>query len=89
MIPDTALSRNDAAPAPVPSHVKTYIVVGVVAAAVSVATAAYIFWSRSRHLAPHVETVQDLLDRCHDQVRDIERRLGELHSPAPNRAGPA
>ena len=67
--------------APAPSY-KAYIVVGIVAAAVSAATAAYVFWSRSRHLAPHVETVQDLLDRCHDQVRDIEKRLGDLRHPA-------
>lgn len=61
-------------------YAKTYLIVGVVAATVSAATAAYVFWSRSRHLSPHAETVQDLLDRCHDQVRDIERRLGELHA---------
>ncbi len=91
MTADTnAASRNEAATAPVPFPVKTYVIVGVVAATVSAATAAYIFWSRSRHLAPHVETVQDLLDRCHGQVRDIERRLGELHAaPAPSRAGQA
>jgi len=57
---------------------RTYIVVGVVAAAVSAATAAYIFWQRQRRLVPQVETVQDLLDRCHAQVRSIEQRLGEL-----------
>jgi hypothetical protein len=60
---------------------KGYLVMGVVAAAVSAATAAYIFWSRSRHMAPPVETVQELLDRCHDQVRDIEQRLNELRRP--------
>ena len=92
MTTDTnAASRNEAATAPVPFPVKTYVIVGVVAAAVSAATAAYIFWARSRHLAPHAETVQDLLDRCHNQVRDIERRLGELHpqQPPPNRVGQA
>ncbi|MES2465430.1 MAG: hypothetical protein V4671_33095 [Armatimonadota bacterium] len=57
---------------------QTYIVVGVVAAAVSAATAAYIFWKRQHPLAPQVETVQDLLERCHAQVRSIEQRLGEL-----------
>ena len=71
---------NSGAAAPAPSY-KAYMVVGIVAAAVSAATAAYVFWSRSRHLSPHVETVQDLLDRCHDQVRDIEKRLGELRQP--------
>jgi hypothetical protein len=59
---------------------QTYIVVGVVAAAVSAATAAYIFWRRQNQLAPQVETVQDLLDRCHAQVRSIEQRLGELNA---------
>ena len=69
---------TDAAPAH--SH-KAYLVVGVVAAAVSAATAVYIFWARSRHLSPQVETVQELLDRCHHQVRDIEERLGDLQRP--------
>lgn len=59
---------------------RTYLIVGVVAAAVSAATAAYIFWQRSRHLAPQVETVQQILDRCHAQVRSIEQRLGDLSS---------
>lgn len=57
---------------------QAYIVVGVVAAAVSAATAVYIFWKRQQHLVPQVETVQDLLERCHAQVRSIEQRLGEL-----------
>ena len=61
---------------------RTYIVVGVVAAAVSAATAAYIFYVRSRQLAPHIDSVQQLLDRCHDQVQSIEKRLGELHTGA-------
>ncbi len=65
---------------PAPSS-NAYIVVGVVAAAVSAVTAAYIFWSRSRQMAPHAETVQELLDRCHSQVRDIEKRLADLHPP--------
>lgn len=63
------------------SPYRAYIIVGVVAAAVSAGTAAYIFWSRSRHLGPHVETVQELLERCHDQVRDIEGRLSDLRHP--------
>ncbi len=57
---------------------QAYIVVGVVAAAVSAITAGYIFWKRQRHLIPQSETVQDLLERCHAQVRSIEQRLGEL-----------
>jgi len=59
-----------------------YIVVGIVAAAVSAAVAAYIFWTRSRSLAPHVETVQDLLEQAHDKMRAIEQKLGDLQSPA-------
>jgi len=70
---------------PSSSHLKAYLIVGVVAAAVSAATAAYIFWSRSRQFGPQVETVQDLLDRCHDQVREIEERLGELRQPVASR----
>lgn len=68
--------------APSSSHYKTYLIVGIVAATVSAATAAYIFWSRSRQMGPHAETVQELLDRCHDQVRAIEQRLGDLHGSA-------
>jgi hypothetical protein len=59
---------------------QAYIVVGVVAAAVSAATAAYIFWKRQHRLAPQVESVQDLLAKCHAQVRSIEQRLGELNT---------
>lgn len=61
---------------------KAYVVVGVVAAASAAATAAYVFWTRSRRLAPHAETVQELLDRCHEQVQKIEARLGELPAVA-------
>jgi uncharacterized membrane protein len=57
---------------------RAFLIVGVVAATVSAATAAYIFWRHQRRLVPQVETVQDLLDRCHSQVRSIERRLSEL-----------
>jgi hypothetical protein len=57
---------------------QTYMVVGVVAATVSAATAAYVFWRRARHLTHPIESVQELLDRCHDQVSAIEARLGEL-----------
>lgn len=65
---------------------KAYLVFGVVAAAVSAATAAYIFWSRARHIGPQVETVQELLDRCHNQVREIEHRLTELRPRTPGTA---
>jgi hypothetical protein len=61
---------------------QAYMVVGVVAATVSAATAAYVFWSRSRRIRSSNETVEDLLGRCHDQVRLIEQRLGELPNPA-------
>jgi len=58
---------------------RAYIIVGVVAAAVSAATAAYIFWSRYQRGHTAVESVQNLLDRCHDQVRAIEQKLTELN----------
>jgi len=58
------------------------LVVGVVAAVVSAATAVFILRSRSRQqLAPHAESVQEILERCRDQVRDIEEHLSELHQP--------
>lgn len=60
---------------------RAIIVVGVAAAAVSAATAAYVFWARQQRsvsVSPQAETVQQLLDRCHDQVRSIEQRLSEL-----------
>jgi|GEM_PF-6620757 hypothetical protein len=60
----------------------TLITVGVVAAVVSAATVAYIFWRRSQHLPPQVESVQQLLDRYHEQVRHLQDRLDELSSPA-------
>ena len=59
---------------------KTYVTVGVVAAVASAATAALIFWNRSRHTKVHLETVEELIDRCHDQVKSIENRLGEIVS---------
>jgi septal ring factor EnvC (AmiA/AmiB activator) len=71
-----------AATAPNASAKQAYIVVGVVAATVSAATAAYIFWQRSRRITPQIESVQQLLDRCHDQVHTIEQRLGELNASA-------
>lgn len=75
------MSDTDASSLPSPPwpHQRNFLVVGVVAAAVSAAVAAYVFWGRARQLSPHAETVQELLERCHDQVRDIEQRLGELH----------
>jgi flagellar basal body-associated protein FliL len=63
---------------------KAYWVVGVVAATVSAATAAYIIWTHGKKsgVASASETVEDLLDRCHDQVKQIEQRLGELPQAA-------
>lgn len=61
---------------------RAYVVVGVVAAAVSAATAAYIFWARGKRGSGALETVDSLLDRCHDQMRVIEQRLGELPTTA-------
>jgi hypothetical protein len=55
-----------------------YIIVGVVAAAVSAATVAYFFWRRTRDLTPKVETVQKLLDRSHDMMRDLHKKLDEI-----------
>ena len=57
---------------------KTYIVVGVVAAAVSAATAAYVFWARTRSVKTASESVEEILDRCQEQVRRIEQKLGEF-----------
>jgi hypothetical protein len=61
-----------------PTAKRTYIVVGVAAAATAAAATAYVFWRRSRQFAPQVETVQQLLDRCHTQIRSIEQKLGDL-----------
>jgi hypothetical protein len=58
---------------------RAYIVVGVVAAAVSAATAAYIIYSRAQRSTTGVDSVQNLLDRCHDQVRSIEQKLSDLN----------
>ncbi|MDX1931112.1 MAG: hypothetical protein SFU56_00760 [Capsulimonadales bacterium] len=51
-------------------------IVGAVAAVVSAATVAYVFYTRTRSLTPQVESVQQLLDRCHEQVRSIEEKIG-------------
>ncbi len=56
------------------------MVAGVVAAAVSAGTAAYVVWARHRRLTDGGESVDSLLDRCHDQMRLIEQRMGELSS---------
>jgi hypothetical protein len=61
---------------------KTYVTVGVVAAVASAATAALIFWNRSRQGKGHLESVEDLIDRCHDQVKSIENRLGDIVATA-------
>jgi hypothetical protein len=57
---------------------KTYVTVGVVAAVASAATAALIFWNRSRQSGGRIESVEDLIDRCNNQVKSIEGRLGDI-----------
>jgi hypothetical protein len=61
---------------------KTYVTVGVVAAVASAATAALIFWNRSRQgnrsESGRIESVEDLIDRCNNQVKSIETRLGDM-----------
>jgi len=64
---------------------KAYLVAGVVAAAVSAGTAAYVVWARQRKSGGGGDSVDSLLDRCHDQMRLIEQRLGE-NSPSVNAA---
>lgn len=63
---------------------KAFWVVGVVAATVSAATAAYFIWTHGKKagVAAAADTVEDLLDRCHDQVKQIEQRLGEIPQAA-------
>lgn len=63
---------------------KAYWVVGIVAASVSAATAAYLIWSRGKRAGVDVasETVEELLDLCNDQVKRIEQRLGEIPQAA-------
>lgn len=60
----------------------TYIVVGVVAAVVSAATVAFFFWRRTRDLTPKVESVQKLLDKSHDMMRDLHRKLDQMTASA-------
>lgn len=63
---------------------KAFWVVGVVAATVSAATAAYFIWAHGKKagVAAASDTVEELLDRCHDQVKQIEQRLGEFPQAA-------
>jgi hypothetical protein len=60
----------------------TYIVVGVVAAVVSAATVAYFFYKRSQDASLKMKNVEELLDRSHELVGEIHRRLGDLTSAA-------
>jgi hypothetical protein len=60
------------------SKKQTVLLVSVVAATMAATATAYYFLSRNRRVIVKAESVQDLLDRCHDQVRNIETRLGEL-----------
>ena len=80
-----ASAGNIVVPAAAPSHLKTYILVGVVAAAVSAATAGYVVWSRSHRLVPQAETVQDLeelLVQCHRKVDEIARLVEKMRPHA-------
>ncbi len=63
---------------------KAYWVVGIVAATVSAATAAYLIWSRGKQagVSAASDSVEDLLDRCHDQVKRIEQRMGDIPQAA-------
>lgn len=63
---------------------KAYWVVGIVAASVSAATAGYLIWARGRHagVAAAADSVEELLDRCHDQVKRIEQRMGDIPQAA-------
>ncbi len=63
---------------------KAYWVVGIVAATVSAATAAYFIFSRGKQAGVDAasDTVEELLDRCNDQVKRIEQRLGEIPQAA-------
>ena len=63
---------------------KAYLAIGIVAATVSAATAAYLIWTRGKQAGVEAasDTVEDLLDRCHDQVKRIEQRLGDVPQAA-------
>jgi hypothetical protein len=56
---------------------RTYIVVGITAAVASAMTVGFVFWNRTRQMEASVSSVEDLLDRCHDQVDALENRLGD------------
>ena len=60
------------------SRKQTYMLVGIAAASVAATVTAYVLIARQRQVTVKVDSVQDLLDRCHAQVRSIEGRLGEL-----------
>jgi hypothetical protein len=60
------------------SRKQTYFLVGIAAAAVAATATAYVLIARQKRVAVKADSVQDLLDRCHAQVRSIESRLGEL-----------
>ena len=62
------------------SRKQTYLIVGIAASAMAAAATAFVIISRQRRLsaAAAADTVQELLDRCHLQVRNIESKLGEL-----------
>ena len=59
---------------------KAYWVVGIVAATVSAATATYIICCRGKQagVVAASDSVEELLDRCHDQLKRIEQRMGEF-----------
>ena len=60
------------------SRKQTYVLISIAAASVAATVTAYVLLARQQRVAVKVDSVQDLLDRCHDQVRSIEGRLGEL-----------
>jgi hypothetical protein len=61
-----------------------YLIVGAVAAAVSAATVAYFFYRRSHQASLKMRNVEELLDRSHELVGEIQRRIGDLTSAASN-----
>lgn len=63
---------------PMNAEIRTYITVGIAAAIVSAITVTVILRRRGLLLRPRVTTVQEMLDRCHDQVHEIETRLQDL-----------
>jgi hypothetical protein len=60
------------------SRKTAYIVVGVTAAVVSAATVAYFFYRKSHQASLKMRNVEELLDKSHELVGEINRRLGEL-----------